>query len=513
MGTSVAVGNSNNKDISEEDDRKLNASSKPVMVDDPNKMEVHMRELPSSENSEKDAPVVASGDDTDDEAGGFDLRVKRKRKKNKRKALQISIALPPPLEKVDKGEQKSECVDDMPKIRALDFLREEEEICYDFDFEDFDVENANGPQPRTADEAALLVEKEADVAKIQAYLKAKWEERTKDVQNQVNRLRADMLSKQERQRSQLADNHKRQLAEDEQRMDEGLNWLKREQKKELDMKIMMHQRDAQNGGNLDPDFLAQLQARHHEQLKQFEEKKRDLRMKSEKELRSQSIILSTHHKKRQTEADWHVQNSLAKKCFERHELLKAKLLKLHTERYDRKLLELRSKRGKVDISKLYVASSPSQPDRGHSESSQSQFDVSICHHAVTRHKRRKMSTNNASFGMSIEVHNEGINIMTKCASEHLDVPLSRKSNVFLPWGVKARKILHSVMCGEIPSSEINLTNLSCSGKRDIDGGMVRCMVSVGWIERLVSVFFHCNTSCFLSIDYRHENKQRYRRLS
>jgi hypothetical protein len=74
-----------------------------------------------------------------------------------------------------------------------------------------------------------------------------------------------MLLKQERQRAQLVENHKRQLAEDEKRMDEGLNWLKREQKKELDIKMLQHQQDIQNG-TLDEEstkewdtFMAQLQ--------------------------------------------------------------------------------------------------------------------------------------------------------------------------------------------------------------------------------------------------------------
>jgi hypothetical protein len=80
--------------------------------------------------------------------------------------------------------------------------------------------------------------------------------------------------------------------------------------------------------------LFSYQSRHDEQVKQFEEKKRGVKKKSEKELRAQSIILNAHHKKRQSEADRHFQNTLAKKCLERQEQLKAKLLNLHKERND-----------------------------------------------------------------------------------------------------------------------------------------------------------------------------------
>ena len=48
------------------------------------------------------------------------------------------------------------------------------------------------------------------------------------------------------------------------------------------------------------------------------------------------------------------------------------------------------------------------------------------------------------------------------------------NNFFMPWGIKARKILHSVISGEVPSS---LKNIYCSGKQELDGGIVRCMVS------------------------------------
>jgi hypothetical protein len=223
--------------------------------------------------------------------------------------------------------------------------------------------------------------------------------------------------------------------------------------------------------------LFSYQSRHDEQVKQFEEKKRGVKKKSEKELRAQSIILNAHHKKRQSEADRHFQNTLAKKCLERQEQLKAKLLNLHKERYDKKLAMIRVARGSnpCDISTSCVNSEAANLKLDHDDESGS----TLCHHAVARHKRRKISTNNASFGMSIEVHNEGIIMQTKSSdTDHSNSSTHRTNNAFIPWGVKARKILHSVIYGEIPScSEIDLTNLNSSGKQDLDGGMVRCMVS------------------------------------
>ena len=472
----------------------------------------------------------------DDEVCAFDLLASKKSKKKKMqiKPIPVSIALPLTTNEVVIGKGNKLKVDKpTPNVRALDYLKEEEEICYDFDFPDDDSQYQTlGSQTRLhPEEAELLAEKEADVAKIHSYLKAKWDERTKEVQHEVNKLRVEMLSKQKRQRTQLDENHKRQLIEDEQRMDEGLRWLKHEQKKEYEAKMLKHKEDLEKGEVSEESmeewntFISQLQARHQEQIKQFQEKKNDLKKKAEKELNAQSMILTTHHQKRQDEADRHVQNTLAKKCLERQEQLKSKLFKLHTERYEKKLLEIRSKLGLNDPSNtlgltLSKAATSDDENLSRERSGSIRFDSSICHHAVARHKRRKISTNNASFGMSVEIHNEGIIIMTKSSEaghDHMSSgPNHRTINVFLPWGAKARKVLHSVMCGEIPSCS-EISNIHYSGKQDLDGGMVRCMVSssITYLLVIVALFslvrFESNHELMvlLCTDNRYEDQYRH----
>lgn len=50
------------------------------------------------------------------------------------------------------------------------------------------------------------------------------------------------------------------------------------------------------------------------------------------------------------------------------------------------------------------------------------------------------------------------------------------NNVFVPWGIKARRILMQVIFGEVPSCS-ELKNIYCSGKHELDGGIVKCIVS------------------------------------
>lgn len=64
-------------------------------------------------------------------------------------------------------------------------------------------------------------------------------------------------------------------------------------------------------------------------------------------------------------------------------------------------------------------------------------------------------------------------MMKSCRSSQ---STQQTNNFFMPWGIKARKVLHSVIYGEVPScSELN--NIYYSGKQELDGGIVRCMVS------------------------------------
>jgi hypothetical protein len=193
------------------------------------------------ETSTKDSTAPSSatkqlaleGDsDSDDEA--FELLRSRKRKTKKKpkptKSIPISISLPP-------SSRKDGQVDDEPKEDKLppaavqypinDIVEEKEEICYDFDLEDpeSEEEQVEEPPPPVEDFqttlAKLRAEKDADLAKIKAFLKAKWAERNEEVQMEVMKIRGEMLAKQERQRTQLAENHRRQLLADEKKVEEG----------------------------------------------------------------------------------------------------------------------------------------------------------------------------------------------------------------------------------------------------------------------------------------------------
>lgn len=268
----------------------------------------------------QDQQTTAGGENSDGEVDAFELLARRKRKyKKMKRATPISIALLTPPEEVIPVEEKTAEAMPLPNVRALDYLKENDEICSGFDCENTNLhideshnERANPDQVQDK-ETAVMAEREADLAK-----------------------------------------------EAEQRLDDGLNWLKREQNKELETKMLKHRRDAQEGQLSQNDMqkwnisMAQLKACHQEQIKQFEEKK------------------SKFIEKKKQDVERQIQNSKNKMSQEQEQLndnrMKSTSEQTYTPPYDwgDKLL-----------------------------------DPSFSHHTVASHKRRKISTSNSSFGMSL----------------------------------------------------------------------------------------------------------------
>ena len=107
--------------------------------------------------------------------------------------------------------------------------------------------------------------------------------------------------------------------------------------------------------------------------------------------------------------------------------------------------------------------------------------------AATRHKHRKGVLSQINRQLSVEIHNEGIWLSelsekknnqsrTKDSSDNAATTESDKK-YFFPWGVKARKILESIVCGEIPfacddSSKFNFIETVAQ-----NGGHIRCVMT------------------------------------
>jgi hypothetical protein len=106
--------------------------------------------------------------------------------------------------------------------------------------------------------------------------------------------------------------------------------------------------------------------------------------------------------------------------------------------------------------------------------------------AATRHKHRKGVLSQISRELSVEIHNEGI-WLSKMSEKKPGQNRGKDSSDsaaktegdekhFFPWGVKARKVLESIVCGEIPSTcdalKFNFSETSAQ-----NGGHIRCVMT------------------------------------
>lgn len=286
--------------------------------------------------------------------------------------------------------------------------------------------------------------------------------------------------------------------------------LMNKQQSELQQKMNEHQqKNLPNNGVQEWNVIAaQLQNRHTYQRQQFEGKKTEMKKRSDQELQAQDKILEAHHKKRQAEAGTFIKD-LVSKCRKQQENLKARLLRLHEERFANKTKEVQAactltvdddcpshpattlalQQSKSTAltedgqhhndSELHVHHKATKGGNGH--------EGSVSHDAVVRQKRRKTLMNIATIQLAIEIHNEGIIAMTKSSNhsesggdkrstlENNDDKFSSdktsgRSSLFIPWGGKSRDFLYSIVMGEIPPGQ--LSRFVGRG-----GGLIKCMIT------------------------------------
>jgi len=458
-------------------------------------------------NNDKEPQPNASTYDqdtlSDDEVDAFLIipnKSTRKKRRSKRKSVHISIS-----SVIDKKDEPATSVANSFEQGNLIPEGYGVEECSGGDLSFFS-ETHEGQDPVCAEINSSLMknclhvglekmeeDKAADMAKINAYLFAKWEERTEILNKQVAKIRLDVLTKQNTQRAQLAEKHRTQQELDKRKIDEGRKWLQERQKQQL--------QEAQQTGNARNikiedwnNFSAQLQTRHAYQLKQFELKEVSMKERSANDANAQNQILEAHHKKRSAEAEAFI-DDLIKQCHQRQKNLKATLTRLHEQRFEAKKREIQTEFSKP-IECVFQRKSVElhfQQDFVHDN------DNSLAHTAVLRHKRRKNIMNGTTVQIAVDIHNEGLFLMARSAGPDENT-LSRFNNIsntspgvgtivtddtsgrpclFIPWGSKARSFLYSIVCGDIPPGYglEKATAGSTATQKLLDGGLVKCMIT------------------------------------
>ena len=337
--------------------------------------------------------------------------------------------------------------------------------------------------------------KKLDMKKIQAYISARWEERSDRLQKQINKIRFDMVSKQAQQRSQLTEKQNQQTELDCRKIVAGENWLVQKQQIEMQQTMAQHQNLANTDIMKLNSIVNELQSRHAFQRQQFEEKKTEMKKNLEQELHAQNHSILAHHNKRQAEAEVRIKE-LAEKCRAQQEHMKAKLMKLHEERFEAKRKQvirestLDSEPQPEFSAQGDTIANPMGSDNKHATCGKT-AELNVDNQCVTggpsssdsvaRQKQRKGLMNNIQ--LAIEIHNEGIIAITRSNQSPLmkdrkhfaDKPYYGRSNGFIPWGRLSTSFLYAIVLGELPSNR--LMEQMGADPGSMCGGIVKCIIT------------------------------------
>lgn len=246
-----------------------------------------------------------------------------------------------------------------------------------------------------------------------------------------------------------------------------------------------------------------LRQKHQRQMAEFSTKGNDVVNKCKTEFERERLRLEKQYEKRKQDLNANRQ-SLFNRIYTGFQQLRQRYLKRHTQSIAKKIaaLELESTYHDKETIEKKTKKKQSARDKAKSDMKErielrpvSPIKTAEDWHkdsthdpsgAATRHKHRKGVLTQINRQLSVEIHNEGIWLseLSEKKADHdkkkgsSDVTLSSESHekYFFPWGVNARKILESIVCGEIPhacdSLQLNFADTAAQ-----NGGHVRCVMT------------------------------------
>lgn len=241
----------------------------------------------------------------------------------------------------------------------------------------------------------------------------------------------------------------------------------------------------------------QLRQKHQSQMAEFARKGEEIKKKTEMDYKRESVKIKKQYERRLQEVDAN-RKSIISRMFAGFQGVRARyvkefvhgiakrrgLLQKELDQISEKRLDSTSSDGiagggelaKGDKEETKMALQQTSPLK--SSCSRFQEPSHDFSGAAARHKHRKGILSQIPKQLSVEIHNEGI-WLSKLSEKKTDDKTKDDDNEkkhFIPWGVKAREVLQSIVCGEIPMYfESDKFNLGDSVA--VNGGHIRCVMT------------------------------------
>ena len=471
-----------------------------------------------------------------DEDDAFeDFRCKSSTKQKKKKAIKIKIAgmvsgsaIPlttPALSNYEFDPAKR--VDGIPEISTqnsldlvfpFDSLEAEEELENSLRFfeqphEDQDPVYTKFKTEERRSQIALAlknlkIEEEAGKKEIEEVVNQQLKEKQVATEHSVKKFKLKLSAEEKKDMARLQQIYDEKSKSNQSKIEQGMLVLRKRHAQENQKLLQQHRQNIQH--RQVPEQVAnsewaqvsqRLRAKHQRQMAEFAGKGEEVKKKCEVEFKRDQTKLRKQYEKRLQDVDANRQSlysrmyagfkQLRERYLKRHIMAIAKrreaLLKENAMQTDKKPEESpHEKPPALSKSKSDTEDKAHRPPSPLKTSAdwykESPHEPSG---AAARHKHRKGVLSQINKQLSVEIHNEGIWI-SQIKPEEADKNKKKDStdtsstetnnNHFIPWGVKAREVLESIICGEIPQ-------VCSTAKFDFgesvaqNGGHLRCVMT------------------------------------
>jgi hypothetical protein len=351
---------------------------------------------------------------------------------------------------------------------------------------------------------AIATEDEVTRQEIAQIIQLQLKEKLASTSQDIERVRARAVSEEQRENQKLLHIYNEKLNSEQTRIQNEMKLLSQRQAQDMHKQMQQHRLSARQRGM--PDQMAtaewaqlsqQLQDRNARLLQELKLKGEEFKVRCEQEYMQERDKHKEHQEKRRKGIEHSMQKIIARMRQNFHHQHQ-RYLKRHSQRINKTRNEVIARMNGLPppaetVNLLKDVLSNANEDR---TELQSPLPIKSCsiqrpstealseYPAAVRHRHRNAIMSNIPGQLGVEIHNEGLWI--KPIKEK---PEETKQNdgkgveddniqiaEFVPWGFKAREILHTLVCGEIPVG-YGADRFDFGDALALQSGCIRCIVT------------------------------------
>jgi hypothetical protein len=359
-------------------------------------------------------------------------------------------------------------------------------------------------QKRKKELEALEREDEKIKNEISDIVKIELQEKLKSIDKNIHQTRQTVINEEQMESQRIKKEFDERSNTHLAKIQQGIKLLTRRHGQEMQKQAQQHRLSCQQRGVPDSimnaewaQFSQQLQEKQKLQIQELQAKGEELKRRNEQDFHRDREKHRISHEKRVREIEQRTENAenQIRKIFEdlHHRHLKRHMQRMNTKKQDMLAHDSNT------TSPVNICVDPREDILKNQKEKNSELLAPLSiksrsidepfsnegteHPAAARYRYRKAAMSSVRNQLSIEIHNEGLWI----SAAHEKVDLKHEENKqtskamdldaeFIPWSLKAREILHAIICGEIPYG-YGSDRFDFGDSPAQQGGCIRCVVT------------------------------------